>query len=372
MKDNSELRRVQGKYLRTGYTTGSCAAGASKAAAWMLLHQQIIDTIEIDTPKGVKLVLKVNNASFDQGSASCSITKDAGDDPDITHGMAVVSTVSYNNECKIVIDGGIGVGRVTQEGLRVPVGKAAINPTPMSMIESEVRKIIQEPQGVNVIISLPRGEELALKTFNPRLGIVGGLSILGTTGIVEPMSEDALKETIRLELTIARKQGNNSIVLVPGNIGEKMLKQVYPENKIPCVTMSNYLGAALDYCVELGFKDVFVAGHLGKLIKPAAGIYYTHNRVSSTRMEILVAHLALLGMGIEDLQKINDCITTDQAVEHIDQANFSKVYAILAEKAAQNCSNYCFNELKVEFALFNMTRLLAQSKGFKEIFHAQN
>jgi cobalt-precorrin-5B (C1)-methyltransferase len=363
------MKKAHNKQLRTGYTTGSCAAGASAAAAWMLINQEELDHIAIDTPKGIKLTLKINNPYFDENRGQCSITKDAGDDPDITHGMEVFSEVRFSTDGGITIEGGKGVGRVTLDGLRVPVGKAAINPTPLAMIEAEIRKIIPEPEGVSVVISIPEGEVLAQKTFNPRLGIVGGLSILGTTGIVEPMSEDAIKETIRLELNLQRKKGHEKVVLVPGNMGEKMVSQFYPKNALPCVIMSNYLGETLEYCVELGFREVFVAGHIGKLIKPAAGIYNTHNRVSSTRMEILVAQLALLGMEQSQLLQIDACITTDQAVELIDLTEYTKVYALLAEKAAANCRGYCFDQINVEFALFNMTRLLGESQRFKERFN---
>lgn len=357
------------KQLRSGYTTGSCAAGASAAAAWMLEHQQEIDEVVIDTPKGITLTLKINNRYFDKNYAMCSITKDAGDDPDITHGIEVFSKVTYTDGQKVIIDGGIGVGRVTQEGLRIPKGHAAINPTPLEMIEKEVRKVIPYPQGISVMISIPEGERLAKKTFNPRLGIEGGLSILGTTGIVEPMSEDALKETIRVALNFYRVNGHTRIILVPGNIGEKMVKKIFLNNKIPTVIMSNYIGDALDYCLELGFQDIYIAGHIGKLIKPAGGIFNTHNRVSSTRMEILIAHLALLGMQVYDLKKIEACITTDQAVEIIDSSSYTEIYAILAEKAAANCRKYCFEQMNIEFALFDMKRLLGVSIEFEEKFY---
>ncbi|MBC7959139.1 MAG: cobalamin biosynthesis protein CbiD [Vallitaleaceae bacterium] len=353
-----------GKRLRTGYTTGSCAAAAAAGAAWMLKHQQCLEKVTIDTPKGWRLTLDLVDAHFDLLKASCAVVKDSGDDPDITNGIQVVATVCLQQDDRVTIVGGKGVGRVTQKGLQISVGQSAINPTPLKMIEAEIRKIYEAPQGIKVIIELPEGEALAKKTFNPRLGIEGGLSILGTSGIVEPMSEDALKETILLELKVLREKGYETVVLVPGNIGEKQMASTYKIDGQNRVKMSNYLGFTLEQCVALGFKKVLVGGHIGKLIKPAGGIFYTHNRVSTTRMEILVAHLALMGMAVEDLKKIIGCRTTDEALPIIESAHMTGIYNILANKAVDYCRVYCFDQIEIEFALFSMTNLLGESEGF--------
>jgi cobalt-precorrin-5B (C1)-methyltransferase len=355
------------KKLRTGYTTGSCAAAATKAAAYMIKHQKLINKVKINTPKGWELNLDVHNATFHKHSASCYIIKDSGDDPDITNGVEVYAEVKLRNDNKINIIGGKGVGLVTKEGLQVPVNQYAINPTPMKMIKKSIKEIYNDDIGVDVIISIPKGVELAKKTFNPKLGVVGGLSILGTTGIVEPMSEDALKETISLELKIAKNKNSKNVILVPGNIGEKLVREYTKLNQVRIVKISNYLGFALEKCAELGFEKIIVAGHIGKLIKPAGGIYYTHNRVSSTRMEILTAYLSIMGMEKNNLIKIMECTTTDEATKIIQQTGMEEVFAILANKAATNCEGYIYDNMDIGFIYFNMTDLLAISDKVESI-----
>ena len=200
-----------GKRLRLGYTTGSCAAAAAKAAAWMLLTGRRKETITLDTPKGIRLELAVREITMHADSVSCAIEKDSGDDPDVTKGTLIFASVRRTDEPGVHIDGGEGVGRVTKRGLDQPVGNAAINSVPRQMIRENVEEVMaltDSSGGLDVVISAPEGETLAKKTFNPRLGIVGGISILGTTGIVEPMSEAALVETIRVELRQRRAMGN--------------------------------------------------------------------------------------------------------------------------------------------------------------------
>ncbi len=356
-----------GRRLRTGYTTGSCAAAAAKAAAWMIKNQKVLKQVTIDTPKGWTLTLDVHQPSFDKSEAACCIIKDSGDDPDITNGIEVWATVRKEDHYEMTISGGKGVGVVSQKGMQIPVGKAAINPVPLKMIKKEVRSIYEEPQGVSIVIHLPEGETLAKKTFNPKLGILGGLSILGTTGIVEPMSEDALKDTITLELKMLKEKGFSTAILVPGNIGEKFLMNTFGLRSENMVKMSNYLGHALEQCANLAFKQVIIGGHLGKLIKPAGGIYYTHNRISSTRMEILTANLALLGMKTEDLIAVMNCRTTDEAIQIVTRAGFEEVYKVLANKAADNCKAYCFDQFEVGVVLFSMKEYLTASDGFSKL-----
>lgn len=355
------------KKLRTGYTTGSCAAAATKAACYMLKNQKKIDSVKISTPKGWDLNLDVHKCEFDEKRASCCIVKDSGDDPDITNGVEVFAEVIKRDDNTINIVGGIGVGLVTKEGLQVPINHHAINPTPFKMIKQSIKSIMEESEGVDVIISIPQGEELAKKTFNPKLGIVGGLSILGTTGIVEPMSEDALKETIYLELKMAHKKNDKHVILVPGNIGEKLLLKHYSIKDISIVKISNYLGFALEKCAELDFGKIIIAGHIGKLIKPAGGIYYTHSRISSTRMEILTAYLGIMGMKQENLISIMKCTTTDEAVKIIRQTGMEEVFHILANKAASNCEGYIYGNIEIGVIYFNMTDLLAISDKVESI-----
>lgn len=355
------------KKLRTGYTTGSCAAAATKAAAYMLKNQMFLESVKIDTPKGWELNLDVHKCQFNERQASCCIIKDSGDDPDITNGVEVFAEVILRDDDRINITGGKGVGKVTKEGLQIPVNHYAINPTPLRMIRESVEAIFEKGTGVDVIISIPKGEELAKKTFNPKLGIIGGLSVLGTTGIVEPMSEDALKETISLELKIAHKKNKKYVIMVPGNIGEKLFIRYSGIDNISMVKMSNYLGFALEECSRLGFDKIIIAGHIGKLIKPAGGIYYTHSRVSSTRMEILTAYLGVMGMRQEDLISIMDCTTTEEAAKIIKRTGMEEVFTVLANKAAANCESYIYGNLDIGVLYFNMTELLAISDKVQSI-----
>ncbi len=219
--------------LRCGYTTGSCAAAAAKAAALLLLSGKPVPQISLDTPKGVPLTLTVRNVTAGQGWASCAVRKDSGDDPDVTNGVLVYAKVQRIPEREVRIDGGVGVGRVTKPGLDQPVGAAAINRVPRQMIARELEALLDEsdaPGGFSVEISIPEGVALAKKTFNPHLGIVGGISVLGTSGIVEPMSEQALLDSIRVELNVQRAAGQTYALLTPGNYGETFLRDTLWSN----------------------------------------------------------------------------------------------------------------------------------------------
>ncbi len=304
--------------MRLGYTTGSCAAGAAKAAVWMLFAGKSVPYVELMTPKGIRLHLEVLEPCFSKDMASCAVKKDAGDDPDVTDGIRVYAAVQKTQEAGIHIDGGEGVGRVTREGLEQPVGSAAINGVPRAMIREGVEEICRRfgyQGGMSVIISIPEGRRLAEKTFNPRLGIEGGISVLGTSGIVEPMSEAALIETIRMEIRMRHTQGYRYLVLAPGNYGLDFLKEYNPKLLERCVKYSNFLGEALDGAAEYGFRGVLLAGHMGKLVKLAGGIMNTHSRNADARMEILTAHAAVVGAGGEMAKALMDCVTTDEAVD---------------------------------------------------------
>ena len=306
------------KKMRMGYTTGSCAAAASKAAAWMLLHGQILPEVELMTPKGIGLHLEVLEPKFSDSSASCAIRKDAGDDPDVTDGLLIYATVSRTARPGVTLDGGEGVGRVTRTGLEQAVGDAAINKVPRQMIREGVENVCRAAGytgGLSVIISIPGGAELAQKTFNPRLGIVGGISVLGTSGIVEPMSEEALIQTIRVDIKMQLSGGRSYLVLVPGNYGLDFLEDYEPEVLKRSVKYSNFLGEAIDAAVEFGAKGILLVGHIGKLVKLAAGIMNTHSRNADARMDILTAPAAVLGADQETAARLMDCITTDEALD---------------------------------------------------------
>lgn len=306
-----------GKKLRLGYTTGSCAAAASKAAAWMLLTGKRKEKIQIDTPKGITLDLDVLQISMDDTIVSCAIEKDGGDDPDVTKGSLVFAQVTRTETPGIIIDGGQGVGRVTKRGLDQPVGAAAINSVPRQMIREnleEVCRLTDYHGGLSVVISVPDGEQLAKKTFNPRLGIVGGISILGTTGIVEPMSEQALVDTIRVELRQRKANGAEYVLLTPGNYGSDYIQKEIGIDPKTAVLTSNFIGESLDICKELGFRGALLIGHIGKLVKIAGGMLNTHSKYGDCRMDIMAAHAGAAGLSAPQIAEMLGCATCDDAI----------------------------------------------------------
>lgn len=312
-----------GKSLRLGYTSGSCAAAAAKAAAVMLLTGNAVDSVPLVTPKGIRLELPVHEVRFGAGCVSCAVRKDSGDDPDVTDGMLVFAEVSRSDGDGILIDGGAGVGRVTKPGLDQPVGAAAINSVPRKMIREaleDVQRLTDDSGGLKVVISVPDGERLARKTFNPRLGIVGGISILGTTGIVEPMSEQALVDTIRIELRQRRECGHKVVLLTPGNYGADFIRDGLGIEPGAAVLTSNFIGDALDFCVELGFSGILLVGHIGKLVKLAGGMFNTHSKYGDCRMEILGAYAAACGAGPAQVAEILECVSCDEALRILRDA----------------------------------------------------
>ena len=321
-----------GKALRKGYTTGSSATAAAKVAALMVMRQHLIHQISIVTPSGVTLNLNVESPHVEGQQGIAAIRKDGGDDIDATHGMLIFARVTVNDSGEIILRGGEGVGTVTRKGIGLPIGSAAINRTPRHTIETAVREAIGPARGAEVEIFAPEGEERAKKTYNARLGILGGISIIGTTGIVTPMSEESWKRSLSLELEIKRAAGLERVVLVPGNHGERFVREQMGIDSQVVVTMSNFVGYMIEEAVRLGFRQIVLIGHPGKLIKVAAGIFHTHSHIADARMETLVAHLALQGAPLALLQLVSECDTTEAAMEHIDAYGFQPIYNHLAER----------------------------------------
>ena len=320
------------KKLRFGYTTGSCAAGAARGAARLLLGEDEISEVELMTPKGILLHLEILDRKRSENAASCAVRKDAGDDPDTTNGILVYAEVEKflirsDMEDRIVIDGGIGVGRVTKPGLSQNVGEAAINPVPRAMILQAVEEIADQYHyegGLKVTISVPEGEKIARKTFNPRLGIVGGISILGTSGIVEPMSEKALIDSIRVEMTQHAAMGEQYMLVTPGNYGADYLREHMElpfEKNIKC---SNYVGETIDMAVDMGVKGILFISHIGKFVKVAAGIMNTHSHSADARMEVLCSNAIRAGGDLACARSILQCNTTDEAVRVLDENHILK------------------------------------------------
>ena len=361
--------------LRKGYTTGSCATAAAKAATYLIFNGSCAE-VSIMTPKGIKLDLEVLEGQLiDEKTAKCGIRKNSGDDPDITDGAMIYAKVSLNDDSsgKILIDGGEGVGRVTLPGLSCKVGEAAINPTPRKTIEAAVSEVLQKfdyKGGAFVEISLPQGAELAKRTFNPKLGIVGGLSIIGTSGIVEPMSEQALIDTIKVEMSMRKATGCRYLLITPGNYGETFLKENFDVNRFYSVKCSNFIGNALDFAEQMGFSGILFMGHIGKLSKLAGGIMNTHSKYADSRMEIMAAYAAKLGAKRELIEEIFNCVTTDSAYEKIKEADAllcENLMKLLMERIVYHLKARTHDTLEVAAVMFsNKNGLLAKSDNADE------
>lgn len=344
---------VNGRKLKKGYTTGSCAAAASMAAVMMLATGVRMEAVTIDTPSGTRLTLEVCNISMKEDEVVCAVIKDGGDDPDVTTGLKIFSTARWSQTPGVEVLAGEGIGRATLPGLKVGVGQPAINPVPMRMIREHVMKVLPQGKGVSITLFVPGGEEVAKKTFNPRLGIVGGISILGTTGIVNPMSESAMKESMALELMVLAARGEKVAVFVFGNYGESFVLEKTGLERYHIVKVSNYLGFMLDEACACGFESILLAGHLGKLVKVAAGIFQTHSRLADARMETLAAHAALEGGSRQMVERIMACVSTDAAADIILEEGLEAVFKRIAICAANRCMTYSADRLKVGVILFH-------------------
>ena len=361
--------------MRYGFTTGSCAAAASKAAAYMLLSGRKKKKITIETPKGIPYTAEILAIRRGENEVSCAVRKDGGDDPDVTSGALIGAKVTYGRAdvFQIMIEGGRGVGRVTRPGLDQPVGNAAINHVPREMIIREVTQVCQllDYKGtLEIEIFVPEGEELAAHTFNSRLGITGGISILGTSGIVEPMSSRALLDTIRVELRQRRALGFDYVAVSPGNYGLDFMKQRYGYDLDRSVKCSNFIGETVDMAIEEGFQRLLLTGHIGKLIKVAGGIMNTHSREADCRLELLCAFAAKQGVEPDKLCAILDCITTTQALQILEESGRREaVMAYAMERILWYLDRRAQGKLEIDCIMFdNEYGELAGSKGVEAWF----
>ena len=375
MKNGLEDQYVikNNKRLRYGYTTGSCAAGAARGAVRMLLSGETLSEVELDTPKGITLTLQLHDITRGETYVSCAVQKDAGDDPDTTNGILVyVKAEKFSisaaeqagqkqkterSRPQIILDGGIGVGRVTKPGLSQNVGEAAINPVPRAMILREAEEAAQEYDyegGLKLTVSVPQGEEIAKKTFNPRLGILGGISILGTSGIVEPMSEKALIESIHVEMKQHFCQGENYILVTPGNYGADYLREhmsIPFENNIKC---SNYVGETIDMAIDMGVKGILFVAHIGKFVKVAA-----------------CASAIRAGGSLECAREILEAGTTDEALAVLDSYGILKeTMAVVMEKIQFYLDHRSYEQILLGAVVFsNVYGLLGQTRDAEELIH---
>ena len=382
----------QGKLMRRGYTTGSCAAAASKAAAVMLLSGEETDTIKLDTPKGITLTLDVLDILRGPGFARCAIRKDSGDDPDDTNGTLIYATVSSLDagipeeelvmqprtasveqlDDRVEIWGGIGVGKVTKPGLSCKVGGPAINPVPRKMITREVLAAMKQygcDETLRVVISIPDGPAIAPKTFNPRLGIEGGISVLGTSGIVEPMSDRALIDTMYTEMDSRKANGYKDLLVFFGNYGTDFTRDEMKIDISTAVTCSNFVGELLDYAVLQGFESVLIIGHSGKLIKLAQGVMNTHSKYADCRSEFLALQAMFHGAGPAVGKEIYQALTTDEMTKILKREGlFETVIEETARKIDFYMQKRVHGKLKTGAILFsNVYGFLGQTACAEEL-----
>lgn len=365
--------------LREGYTTGTCAQAATKAAMQMLFTGKKIEEIMVELPGGEKMKLRIEGVELRYSKndtslptcVSCAVKKDSGDDPDITNGVLVYSKVARSGDNGIVLDGGPGIGRVTKPGLEQPVGEAAINRVPRRMILKEVKEACEEVDymgGIRVEISVPDGEHLARRTFNPRLGIEGGLSVLGTSGIVEPMSEQALLDTIELEIKVKLAEGREYLLIAPGNYGLDFLKKEYNIEETDVVKCSNYIGQTLDMTVEYGCRGIVLAGHVGKLVKVSGGIMNTHSKWADCRTELLAAAALRVGVSAEKARELLDCVTTDDALERCAEDERAAIMEQVTQRIQQYLGYRVGDRVPIGVIVYsNVYGILGRTDGVEEL-----
>ena len=370
------------KKLKSGYTTGACATACVKAALLAVLDNKNIETAEIEALNGETLKIPIKKVKKRKNSATAVVEKYSGDDPDVTNGIDIcvkIKILEKNREFpqikkgyyfnNILIYGGYGVGVATKKGLQCPVGKSAINTGPLKMIENTAVEIIQERNiRAEIIIYIPSGKEKAKKTFNEKLGVIGGLSVLGSTGILNPMSEEALKNSLYTELKVLKEnRGGDFVIFSFGNHGKKYCEE-HGLNTERIIVMSNYVGFMLESAAELGFKKIFLVGHIGKAVKIAGGIYNTHSRTADCRMEIMGANAFLIGESYENIMKILKSNTVEEACEYVEK---KELFNLIADKAAQKSKEYVRDEeIECEVMLFAFSgKELGHSKGFYKLLN---
>ncbi len=350
-----------------GYTTGSCAAGAAKGAAYGLFQGAIPDTVDLTIPADVKLKLSLIHRRVGKDFAECAVRKYSGDDPDVTNGCEVYVRVTRSEANGIRFMGGDGVGLVTKPGLQIPQGEPAINPVPRSMIKGSLKEVLGKHGGLDISVSVPGGKKLAKKTFNGRLGIVDGISIIGTTGIVRPMSLDSFKVSLLCGLDVAKAAGHDSIVLVPGSIGETGFLKHFNISKYQVIQMSNFVGFMLDEAVKRGFSNVIIGGHPGKLAKLIRGDFNTHSSKSKPANDILIKIFKREKIGSALINELNDSSTVERMVEIIKEHNDMQVFDRIADDVQSSAERYILSKANIGTILFDMRKnIIGVSKGFKD------
>ena len=357
------------KKMKSGYTTGSCAAAGTKAAL-LALQGTFVSEVELHALSGELLHIPIKHLELTERGAKAEVIKDGGDDPDITHGSSVFTEVIINpHNPAINFHAGLGIGTVTQPGLSVPPGEPAINPGPRAMMTQVVRELLPEQSGCDITISIPAGVELCKKTLNPMLGIVGGISVIGTTGIVRPMSEEGFKNSLTPQISVIKAKGYQDVIFVPGKIGERAAAK-WNLPKEAMAQTSNFIGHMLEFAADAKMRSVLLFGHLGKMVKVAGGIFYTHSKIADARQEILAAYAALLGMDQQGVKEIFGVRTTEAAMPIIERYGLPQkgYYDMLAQRASLRAQQHVYGALQVGTVMVTLKgELLGMDDNAKEI-----
>lgn len=318
--------------MKKGYTTGSCAQAAAKGAAIMLITNKLLNIVKVQTPSGDNLKLELIEQKIKNDSAFCGVIKDSGDDPDITDGMKIYAEVKFSASKGVTIKGGKGIGRVTKPGLAVGVGEYAINPVPRKMIEKDVGGFLPKDGGLEVIISAPEGEELAMNTFNPRLGIVGGISIIGTSGIVLPKSLDAYRASLSLQLDVLKAEGYKKAILVLGYVGERFAREELKADEDSIIKIGDHVGFMLKDCLKKEIKEILLIGHIGKLVKIAKGQFNTHSKFGDNRIDTIADCAKAYGAKREIVEELLSQSTAEATIEILRKNKLMGVFREVGKK----------------------------------------
>ena len=343
------------RFLKYGITTGASAAAASKAALLAVLEKPV-DRVVIPTPIGLRFEVPVKSSrKLASDMAEAVVVKDAGEDIDVTDKMEITATVKLTGDGKVTIKSGVGVGVVTKSGLQEPIGEGAINPVPKSMITEAVKEALPPGKGVEVTISAPEGANIAKKTMNAKLGVQGGVSILGTTGVVKPLSLEACRRSLVPQIDVALARGYKRVFFVPGNIGERIAKQQFNAPEDAIVQTGDFVGYMLDNAVEKNVKEIIVLGHSGKLVKLAANIFNTHHKVGDARNEVIASYAGAVGADTKTINELLTANTSDEASEILKKVNLMKAaYDRIAERVSQRISDRVENKVKISVVIVSM------------------
>jgi cobalt-precorrin-5B (C1)-methyltransferase len=351
------VEKVDKKKLKTGFTTGTSATAAAIAAAQSIIEQKVVDVVEVKLPKGKFIKIPIHLCNFEKETAHCSVIKDGGDDPDVTHGAEIIVDLSFTDKKnQIEIDGGEGVGIVTKPGLGLEINKPAINPIPKKMISENLgyvaRKLLQK-NGLKVVISVPKGRELGPKTDNPRIGIMNGISILGTSGIVIPFSTASYAASIRQNLDVAVAMGNETVVLTTGGRSEDFARKIIDLPDHCFVQMGDFSGYTMQQCSKKNIKKAYIVGFIGKLAKMAAGVKQTHVKGSKVNMKFLSELAQNCGADQQVIQKIMSANTARHVSEIIKESNIDGFFEQICKETHKHMIKHSEEKVSLEVILFD-------------------